>query len=63
MHKAIDEAVRAQVKATPNASNLEIAQGATQRVLTKVPTLLDPNLMIPGAGPTLWAHIQAARGS
>jgi glyoxylase-like metal-dependent hydrolase (beta-lactamase superfamily II) len=63
VHKAIDEAVRAQVKATPNASNLEIAQGATQRVLTRIPTLLDPNLMIPGAGPTLWGHIQAARGS
>jgi len=61
VHAAIDSAVKARVKAHPTASNLEIAQGAVQDLLTKIPTMLDPNLLIPGAGPTLWAHIRAAR--
>jgi glyoxylase-like metal-dependent hydrolase (beta-lactamase superfamily II) len=59
--QAIDQAVRAQIAANPGASNLEIAQAATLDALTRIPTLLDPTLRIPGAQATLWAHIREAR--
>jgi glyoxylase-like metal-dependent hydrolase (beta-lactamase superfamily II) len=59
--RAIDEAVRAQLKANPSASNYEIARAAVLDLLDKIPTMLDPSLGLPGAGPTLWAHIQEAR--
>ena len=60
--KAIDGAVRAQIKANPGASNLEIAQAATLDLLEQIPTMIDPVMRLPGAGgATLWAHIREAR--
>jgi hydroxyacylglutathione hydrolase len=61
---AIDEAVRARIKANPQASNLEVAQGVTLDLLEKIPTMLDPVLKLPASGgATLWAHIREARAS
>jgi glyoxylase-like metal-dependent hydrolase (beta-lactamase superfamily II) len=61
---AIDEAVRARIKANPQASNLELAQGVTLDLLEKIPTMLDPVLKLPASGgATLWAHIREARAS
>jgi hydroxyacylglutathione hydrolase len=60
--RAIDEAVRARLKAKPEANNLEIAQGATMDLLNRIPTMVDPAMGLPGnGGATLWAHIREAR--
>src|SRR5439155_24152945 len=61
--KAIDEAVRARVKANPQATNFEIAQGVTMDLLSTIPTMLDPDLKLPGSAATLWAHLRDARES
>src|SRR5438067_468981 len=61
--KAIDDAVRARVKSSPQASNFEIAQGVTMDLLSTIPTMLDPVLKLPGSAATLWAHIREARES
>ena len=59
--RAIHEAVRARLKANPNASNHEIARGAVMDLLDRIPTMIDPSLGVPSAAATLWAHIQEAR--
>ena len=59
--RAIDEAVRARIAANPSASNLEIAQGAALDLITRLPTMVDAELRLPGSAATLWAHIREAR--
>ena len=59
--RAIHEAIRARLSANPDASNLEIAQGAVLDLLDSIPTMLDPALRLPSAAATLWAHIEELR--
>jgi glyoxylase-like metal-dependent hydrolase (beta-lactamase superfamily II) len=64
LHQAIDDAVRARLRAQPDASNLEVAQGVTMDLLTRIPAQIEPELRITSAGgPTLWAHIRDARAA
>ena len=62
--RAIDETVRVRLAAYPEASNLEIAQGAVIDLLDQIPAFVDPVLKLPiSGGATLWAHIHDARAA
>ena len=36
--------------------------GADGALLTRIPTMIDPAMKLPGGAATLWAHIREARG-
>jgi glyoxylase-like metal-dependent hydrolase (beta-lactamase superfamily II) len=58
---AIADAVHGAIDPAGDASNLDVAMVAVQRLLVRIPTRIEPDTLLPESAATLWAHIREAR--